>query len=121
MTNHLTPKGFNPSIASAFSVDIAIAEADVVKDIVGDGGIFETGSMVEEVVCIGHHRRLSSLIASYKVRAITYCFDSIEILTKDTDLGPIAAADKEPYNLTAIGVDTAIDLNAEARQLIVTV
>jgi hypothetical protein len=36
------------------------------------------------------------------------------ILTKHTDLGTIAAADEEPYNLTAIGVDTAIDLDAEA-------
>jgi hypothetical protein len=55
LINHLTPKAFNPSIASAFSVDRAIAEADVVQLIVGDGGIFETG-MVEEVVRIGHHR-----------------------------------------------------------------
>jgi hypothetical protein len=114
MTNHLTPKSFNSGIASAFSVDIAIAEADVVKDIIGDGGIFETGSVVEKVVRIGHHRRLSSLVASYEVRAITYCFDSIEILTKDTNLGTIVTADKEPYNLTAIDIDTAIDLNADA-------
>ena len=77
--------------------------------------------MVEEIVRIGYHRRLSSLVASYEVRAITYCFDSIEILTEDTDLGAIVTADKEPYNLAAISVDTAIDLNAEARQLIVTV
>jgi hypothetical protein len=70
---------------------------------------------------IGHYRRLSSLVASYKVKAITYCFNSIKILTKDTDLGTIAAADKELYNLTAIGVDTAIDLNVEPRQLIVAV
>jgi hypothetical protein len=70
---------------------------------------------------IGHYRRLFSLIASYKVRAVTYYLNNIEILTKDTDLGTIAAADKESYNLTAIGVDTAIDLNAEPRQLIVAV
>ena len=101
--NHLIPNVFNPYITSAFSVDIAIAEADVVKLIVGDGGIFETGSVVEEVVRIGHHRRLSSLVVSYEVRAVAYCFDSIEILTEYTDLGAIAAADKEPYNLTAIG------------------
>jgi hypothetical protein len=43
-----------------------------------------------------------------RIGAITYCFDSIEILTKDTNLGTIATADKEPYNLTAIGVETAI-------------
>ena len=77
--------------------------------------------MVEEVVRIGHHRRLSSLITSYKVRAVAYCFHRMEILTKYTDLGTIAAADEEPYNLTAIGVYTAIDLNAEARQLIMAV
>jgi hypothetical protein len=59
--NHLAPKAFNPSIASAFSVDIAIAEADLVKHIVGNSRIVEAGSGVEEVVRIGHHRRLSSL------------------------------------------------------------
>jgi hypothetical protein len=63
---------------------------------------------------ISHYGRLSSLVASYKVRAVAYCFHSAKILTKYTDLGTIATADKEPYNLTTIGVDTAINLNAEA-------
>jgi len=119
--NHLIPKAFNPNITSALSVDIAIAEANLVEHIVGDSGIVEAGSMVEEVVRIGHHRRLSSLVTSYEVRAVAYCLHSIEILTKHTDLGTIAVTDKEPYNLTAVGVYTAIDLNAEARQLIMTV
>jgi hypothetical protein len=71
--------------------------------------------VVKEIVRISYYRRLSSLIASYKVKAITYYFNSIKILTKDTDLGTIAATDKKLYNLTVIGVDTAIDLNAEPR------
>jgi hypothetical protein len=98
----------------AFSVDIAIAETDLVEHIVGDSRIVKAGSVVEEVVRIGHHRRLSSLVTPYEVRAVAYCFHSIEILTKYTNLGTIAAADEEPYNLTAIGIHTAIDLNAEA-------
>jgi len=61
MANHLAPKAFNPSIASAFSVDIAIIEADLVKHIVRNSRIVEAGSRVEEVVHIGHHRYLSSL------------------------------------------------------------
>jgi hypothetical protein len=77
--------------------------------------------VVEEVVRIGHYRRLSSLITSYEVRAVTYRFHSIEILTKYTDLGTITTADEEPYNLTAIGVYTAIDLDTEACQLIVAI
>jgi hypothetical protein len=39
----------------------------------------------------------------------------MEILMKDTNLGTITTADKELYNLTAISVDIAIDLNAELR------
>jgi hypothetical protein len=93
----------------------------LVELIVGDSGIVETGSVVEEIVRIGHHRRLSSLVASYEVRAVAYCFHSIEILTKYTDLGTIAAADEEPYNLTAVGVYTAINLDTEACQLVVAI
>jgi hypothetical protein len=71
--------------------------------------------VVEEVeVRIGSHRGLSSLVTSSEVRAVACCFHSVEILTKYTDLGTITATDKEPYNLTTLGVDTAIDLNAEA-------
>jgi hypothetical protein len=71
--------------------------------------------VVKEIVRIGYYRRLSSLVASYKVRAITYYFNSIKILMKDTDLGTITITDKKLYNFTVIGVDTAIDLNAELR------
>jgi ABC-type Mn2+/Zn2+ transport system ATPase subunit len=46
--------------------------------------IVEAGSVVEEVVRIGHHRRLSSLVTSYEVRPVAYCFHSIEILMKYT-------------------------------------
>jgi hypothetical protein len=112
--NHLAPKAFNPSITSAFSADIVITKADLVKYIVGDSRIVEAGSVVEEVVRIGHHRRLSSLVTSYEVRVVAYCLHSIEILTKYTDLDTIAAADEELYNLTAVGIYTAIDLNTEA-------
>jgi hypothetical protein len=77
--------------------------------------------MVEEVVRIGHYRRLSSLITSYEVRAVVYYFHSIEILTKYTDLDTITTADEEPYNLTTIGVYIVIDFNTEARYLIITV
>jgi hypothetical protein len=70
---------------------------------------------------IGHYRRLSSLITSYKVKAIAYCFHSIKILTKYTNLGTITAIDEESYNLTAIGVYTAINLDIEACQLIVAI
>jgi hypothetical protein len=94
MANHLTPKAFYSSITQCFSGDIAIVEADLGKTIVGDSGIFETGSVVE-VMRIGRHRRLSSLVSSDEVRAITYCFDNIEILMKDTNR-TIATADKEP-------------------------
>jgi hypothetical protein len=47
-TNYLTPKLFNPSIANAFSVDITIAEIDLVEHIVWDSEIVEAGSVVEE-------------------------------------------------------------------------
>src|SRR5437868_5013100 len=110
----MIPKAFNPSIPSAFSVDIAIAEADLIKHFVGDSRIVETGSVVEEIVRIGHHRRLSSLVTSYEIRAVAYYFHSMEILTKYTNLSTIAATDEEPYNLSAIGVYTAIDLDTEA-------
>jgi hypothetical protein len=63
---------------------------------------------------IDYYKRLSSLITSYKVRAVVYCFHSIKILTKYTNLGTITAADKELYNFTAIRVNTVIDLNTEA-------
>jgi hypothetical protein len=56
-----------------------------------------------------------------EIRAIPYCFHSIEILTKYTDLGTVAAADEEPYNLTAVCVYIAVDLNTEACQLIVAI
>ena len=112
--NYLIPKSFNPNIASAFSVDIAIAEADLVKYFVGNSRIVKTSSVVEKIMCIGHHRRFSSSITSYEVRAVAYCFYSREILTKNTDLSTIAVADEEPYNLTTIGVHTAIDFNAKA-------
>src|SRR3954451_9350814 len=59
--NHLIPKAFDPSIASAFSVDIAIAEADLIKLIVGDSRIVETGSVIKEVVRIGHHRLIMTV------------------------------------------------------------
>jgi hypothetical protein len=119
--NHLIPKAFNPNIISTFSVNIAIAEADLIKHIVENSKIIEADSMIEEIVRIGHHRRLFSLITSYKVRTVVYCFHRIKILTKYTDLGTITAADEESYNFTAVGVYTAIDLNAEARQLIMAV
>jgi hypothetical protein len=70
--------------------------------------------VVKEIIRINHYKRLSSLITSYKVRAITYYFNSIKILTKNTNLGTITTTDKELYNLTAIGVNIAIDLNTEA-------
>jgi hypothetical protein len=70
--------------------------------------------MVKEIIRISYYRRLSSLVASYKVRVIAYYFHSAKILTKYTDLGTIAITDKELYNLTTIGVDTTINLNAEA-------
>jgi hypothetical protein len=70
--------------------------------------------MVEEIMRISYYRRLSSLVASYKVKAVAYYFYSAKILTKYTNLGTITTADKEPYNLTTIGVDIAINLNAEA-------
>jgi hypothetical protein len=84
-------------------------------------GIVETPSVVKEIVRIGHHRRLSSLVTSYEVRAVAYCFHSIEILTKYTNLSTIAATDEEPYSLTAIDVYIAIDLDTEACQLIVAI
>ena len=93
----------------------------MVKYLVGDSGIVEAGSVVEEVVRIGHHRCLSSLVTSYEVRAIPYCFHSIEILTKYTNLCTVAATDEEPYNLTAVCVYTAIDLNSEACKFIVAI
>ena len=93
----------------------------MVEYLVGDSGIVEAGSVVEEVVRISHHRCLSSLVTSYEIRAVAYCFHSVEILTKYTDLGTIAAADEEPYNLTAVGVYTAIDLDTEACQLVVAI
>jgi hypothetical protein len=77
--------------------------------------------MIEEVMRIGHYRRFSSLITSYEVRAVAYCFHSIEILTKYINLGTITAADEEPYNLTTVGVYITIDLNTEARQFIMAV
>jgi hypothetical protein len=56
-----------------------------------------------------------------KLGAVAYYFHSIEILTKYTDLGTIAAADEEPYNLTAVGVYTAINVDTEACQFIVAI
>jgi hypothetical protein len=102
------------SIINTFSVDIAIAKTDLIKYIVGDSKIVETGSVIEEVMRIGYYRYLSSLITPYKVRIIAYCFYNIEILAKDAGLGTITAADEEPYNLTTIGVYTAIDLDIKA-------
>jgi hypothetical protein len=110
----LIPKAFNPSIPSAFSVDIAIAEANLIKHFVGDSKIVKIGSIVEEIVRIGHYKRLSSLITSYKIRAVAYYFHSIKILTKYTNLSTITATDEEPYNLSAIDVYIAIDLDTEA-------
>jgi hypothetical protein len=109
--NHLISKAFNPNIISAFSVCIVIAKADLIEYFVGNSEIVKARSVVEEVVHISYHRCLSSLITSYKVRAIVYRFHSIEILTKYTDLDTVTAADEESYNLTAICVYTAIDLN----------
>jgi hypothetical protein len=83
--------------------------------IVGDRRIFKINNIVKEIMRINYYRRLSSLVVSYKVKAITYYFNSMEILMKDTNLGTIPTADKELYNLTAISVDIAIDLNAELR------
>jgi hypothetical protein len=37
------------------------------KYIVGNSRIVKIGSIVEEIVRIGHHRRLFSLITSYKI------------------------------------------------------
>jgi hypothetical protein len=59
-------------------------------------------------------RYLSFFIVSYKIRAVTYYFHSIEILTKNTDLNTITAADEELYNLTTIGVYIVINLDTEA-------
>jgi hypothetical protein len=70
---------------------------------------------------ISYYRRLSSLVTPYKAKVVAYYFHSIKILMKYTDLGTIAATDEKLYNFTAIGVYTAIDLNPEAWQLIMTV
>jgi hypothetical protein len=70
--------------------------------------------MVKEIIYISYYRRLSSLITSYEVRAITYYFNSIKILMKDINLSIITTADKELYNLMIISVNITINLNAEA-------
>jgi hypothetical protein len=121
MTNYLISKTFNLSITSAFSVDIAITEVNLIKYVIRDSEIVKAGSVIEEVVRIRHYRCLSSLITSYKVRVIPYCFHSIEILMKYTDLSTVTAADEEPYNLTAVCVYIVIDLNIEACQLIMAI
>lgn len=113
--NYLVLKGFNSSIANVFVINIVIAEADLIKYFVGDSGIVKTDSVVEEIICIGHYRCFSLLVASYEVRVVAYCFYSIEILTKYTDLNTITTADKELYDFTAIGVYIAINLDIEAR------
>jgi hypothetical protein len=70
--------------------------------------------MVKKIICISYYRRLSSLIALYKVKVVAYCFHSVKILTKYTDLGTITITDKKLYNLIIISVNTAINLNVEA-------
>ena len=119
--NYLAPKSFNSSIASAFAINIAIAKANLIKHFIGNSGIVKISSVIEEVMCIGHHKYFSPLIASYEVRAVAYYFHSIKILTEYTNLSTITTTDKEPYDFTAIGVHTTINLDTEARQLIVAI
>jgi hypothetical protein len=70
--------------------------------------------VIKEIIRINYYRCLSSLITSYKVRAVVYYFHNIKILIKYINLGTIAAADKELYNFTIIGVYITIDLDTEA-------
>jgi hypothetical protein len=114
-------KTFNPSIISTFSINIIIAEVDLVKNIIRDNKIVKVDNIVEEVMRIDYYRRLFSLITSYKVRAVAYYFYSIKILTKYTNLGTITTTDEELYNFTTISVYITIDFNTEARYLIITV
>jgi hypothetical protein len=117
----LIPKAFNLSITSTFSINIVIAEADLVKNIIKNNRIVKTGSIVEEIIRIGYYRRLSSLITSYKIRIVVYYFYSIEILTKYINLNTITTTDEELYNFTTISVYIVINFNTEARYLIMTV
>jgi hypothetical protein len=70
--------------------------------------------MVKEIIYINYYRRLSSLITPYEVKVVVYYFHNIKILTKYTNLGTITTTDEKLYNLTAIGVYIAIDLNLKA-------
>jgi hypothetical protein len=108
-------KPFNPNIISTFSVNIIIAEADLIKYIIGDSKIVKIGNMVEEIIRIDYYRYLFSFIISYEVRAVAYCFYNIKILTKYINLGTITTVDEEPYNLTAIDVYIIINLDIKAR------
>jgi hypothetical protein len=70
--------------------------------------------VIKKIIRINYYKRLSSFIASYKVRVVAYCFNSIKILTKYTNLGTITTTNKELYNFTAISVNITIDLNIKA-------
>jgi hypothetical protein len=49
------PKIFDPSISSAFPVNIIIVKTDLTKYIVGDNRIFETGYIIKKIVRIDYY------------------------------------------------------------------